>query len=65
MSANKVKKSKSESMVFNTPFTMIVSGATMSGMTEWVKRLLARKENMMVPVPKKVFLLQALATILY
>ena len=26
----------------------------MSGKTEWVKRLLAYKENMMVPVPKKV-----------
>ena len=33
---------------------MIVSGATMSGKTKWVKRLLAQKENMMIPVPKKV-----------
>ena len=57
MPTKKVKKSKSclsESMVFNTPFTMIVSGATMSGKTEWVKRLLAHKENMMIPVLKKV-----------
>ena len=28
--------------------------AAMSGKTEWVKRLLAHKENMMIPVPKKV-----------
>ena len=33
---------------------MIVSGATMSGKTKWVKRLLAHKENMMIPVSKKV-----------
>ena len=38
----------------NTSFTMIVSGATMSGKTEWLKGLLAPKENMMIPVPKKV-----------
>ena len=53
----KVKKSEpclSESITFITPFTMIVSGVTMSGKTEWVKRLLAHKENMMIPVPKKV-----------
>ena len=33
---------------------MIVSGATKSGKTEWVKRPLVWKENMMIPVPKKV-----------
>ena len=26
----------------------------MSGKTEWVKRLLAHKENMVIPVPKKI-----------
>ena len=57
MPMKKVQKSKSclaESMVFNTPSTMIVSGATMFGKTEWVKRLLAHEGNMMIPVPKKV-----------
>ena len=57
MPPKKAKKSKpcpSESMVFYTPFTMIVSGATMSDKTEWVKRLLKHKDNMMSPVPKKV-----------
>ena len=33
---------------------MIVSGATMSGKTERVKRLQGHKETMMIPVPKKV-----------
>ena len=57
MPTKKVKRSKPgllESMIFNTPFTMIASGATMTGKTEWVKRLLTHKENMMIPVPKKV-----------
>ena len=57
MPTKKGKKSEyclSESMIFNTPSIMIVSGATMSGMTERVKKLLAHKENMMIPVPKKV-----------
>ena len=57
MPTKKVKKSKSylsESMAFNTPFTMTVSGATMSGKTERVKRLLAHKEKKMIPVPTKV-----------
>ena len=42
MPTKKVKKSKaclSELMIFSTPFTMIVSGATIFGKTEWVKRL--------------------------
>ena len=57
MPTKKIQKFKSclsESIVFNTHFTMIVSGATMTGKTEWVTRLLAQKENMMIPVPKKV-----------
>ena len=57
MPTKKSKKSKSclsKLMVFKTPFTVIVSRAAMSGKTEWVKRLLAHKENMMGPVPKKV-----------
>ena len=33
---------------------MIVSEATMSGKTEWAKRFRAHKENVMIPVPKKV-----------
>ena len=48
MPTEKVKKYSScllESMVFNTPFTMIVSGATMSGKTECVTRLLHIKKT--------------------
>ena len=41
-------------MVFQTPFTMIVSGATLSGKTSWVKTLLKHKESMISPAPKKI-----------
>ena len=57
MPSKEAKRSKpypSESMVFYASFTMIVSGATMSGKTEWVKRLLEHKDNMMSPIQKKV-----------
>ena len=57
MPPKKAKRSKpcpSELMVFYSPFTMIVSGAIMFGKTEWVKRLLKHKDNMMSPVPNKV-----------
>ena len=68
MPTKMVKNSKpclSESVVFNTPFTMIVSGATMSGKTEWVKRLLTQRTHD-DPCTKESFIsLQGLATILY
>ena len=57
MPPKKAKRSKpcpSESMALHTPLTVIVSGATMSGKTEWVTRLLKHKDNMMSPIPKKI-----------
>ena len=52
--AQKHEPCPSESMVFYTPFTMIVSGTTVSGKAEWVNRLLKHKDNMMSPLPNKV-----------
>ena len=36
-------------MVFNAPFTMICSGATCSGKSEWVKRLIENRNELIHP----------------
>ena len=48
------KNGQCQNMTFKTPFTMIVSGATMSGKTSWVKTLLKHKESMISPVPTQI-----------
>ena len=39
---------------FKHPFTCIVAGPSQSGKTEWVKQLIIKMENMIVPPPSKV-----------
>ena len=40
--------------IFKHPFTLIISGATGSGKTEWLMRLLRSTESMIIPPPSHV-----------
>lgn len=42
-------------MVFSHPFTAIVSGPTKAGKTVWVKNLILYHEQMIYPIPEKIF----------
>lgn len=37
------------------PFTMIVAGPTGCGKTEWIKRLITNKNNIIYPIPNDIF----------
>lgn len=40
--------------MFRHPFTMVLSGATGSGKTEWLRRFLAHRQDMIAPSPEHV-----------
>ncbi len=48
------KSSVSDDFYFIHPFTMLVAAGSGFGKTYWVKRLLAEKERLIQPVPKRI-----------